>query len=149
MVEIKLKLNNLKKVENQIVKKTRKIFLLFWANFIWYIHLAIVLIALGLFFIPLNYLPNKIIWHFYFLWSIIFFQITAGLIYLNKTKSFQFVCPLTAIEKHLVKKHPHKHVGESCIGDFCAERIGLPKWISTICVIIALTLVTLQYFKTI
>ncbi len=66
---------------------------------------------------------------------------------MTRTKRFQFVCPLTAAEKHLIKRHPHKHVGESCVADFCAEKLGLPKWVGTISVTLCLAIVTAQYIK--
>ena len=153
MVETESKQNKLKKKfiekKNIILKNTKRAALLFWADLIWYIHFAVVILALGLFFIPLNYLPNRITIHFYFLWGVIFLQVFIGLIYMIKTKRFQFVCPLTAAEKHLVKRHPHKHVGESCVADFCAEKLGLPKWLGTISVLLCLGIVTAQYFKVI
>ena len=153
MVETESKQNKLKKKfiekKNIILKNTKRAALLFWADLIWYIHFAVVILAVGLFFIPLSYLPNRITIHFYFLWSVIFLQVFIGLIYMIKTKRFQFVCPLTAAEKHLVKRHPHKHVGESCVADFCAEKLGLPKWLGTISVLLCLGIVTAQYFKVI
>ncbi len=153
MVETESKQNKLKKKfiekKNIILKNTKRATLLFWADLIWYIHFAVVFLAIALFFIPFSYLPNRLTIHFYFLWGVIFLQVFTGLIYMIKTKRFQFVCPLTAAEKHLVKRHPHKHVGESCVADFCAEKLGLPKWLGTISVLLCLGIVTAQYFKVI
>lgn len=104
-------------------------------------------IAIFLFFIPLSFLSNRIEIPFYFLWGVILLQVFTGLVYMTRTKRFQFVCPLTAAEKHLIKRHPHKHVGESCVADFCAEKLGLPKWVGTISVTLCLAIVTAQYIK--
>ncbi len=142
MEEIVLRHNKktFKKVKNIAIQ-------IVWANIIWYAHAVFVFGAISLFFIPLSIMPNRIEFQFYYLWGIIVLQSISGIIYLPKTKRFHFVCPLTAMEKHLVKKHPHKHVGESCIADFCAEKIGLPKWLGTISVIICLGISTAQYFR--
>ena len=137
MEKTKLKLN----------EKTREVLLKTWADILWFIHFALVAFVIVLFFIPVSVWPSRIIVHFYTLWSIIFLQLLTGFAYITKTKKFQFVCPLTALEKHMVKQNPHQHVGESCITDFCAEKLGLPKWIGTISVLIALLLVSLQYFN--
>ena len=155
MVEILYKQNKkLKEIKYKLIKnkelalnKARRAFLLFWADIVWYFHFAVVIIAVELFFIPLSIMPNRIELHFYFLWSVIALQILFGLIYLPITKRFQFVCPLTAIEKHIIKRRPHKHVGESCVADFCAEKLGLPKWIGTISVLVCLAISTASYFK--
>lgn len=119
----------------------------FWVDILWYVHMGVVILAIIPFFISIEVWSERVTVHFYYLWSIIFIQIIAGVIYLPKTKKFHFVCPLTAVEKHLIKRNPHKHVGESCVADFCVERLGLPRWLSTTSVAIALLLVSLQYFN--
>ncbi len=145
MAKIESKQNKVKERSIWIIKNARRAALLFWADLIWYAHFAIVILAVALFFIPESVWQNRVAFHFYYLWSVIALQIVTGIIYLPKTKKFHFICPLTALEKHLIKRHPHKHVGESCVADFCAERFGLPKWLGTVSVLIALTMVTLQY----
>ena len=147
MKRAKLNLNRAKEKNKEFVKKTKHLALLFWADLIWYSHFAIVLIAVFLFFIPESVWPNRVAFHFYYLWGVIAIQFITGLIYLPKIKKFHFVCPITALEKHLIKRHPHKHVGESCIADFCAEKLGLPKWLGTTGVLIALAMITLQYLR--
>lgn len=137
----------IKDKKDKAVANARRAFLLFWADIVWYVHFAVVFAAIGLFFIPLSIMPNRIEIQFFFLWGILALQLVFGMIYFPKTKKFYFVCPLTAIEKHLVKRHPHRHVGESCVADFCVEKLGLPKWMGTIAVIICLAISTIQYFK--
>ena len=134
-------------LEHKVAQKAKKIALIFWADLVWYVHFAIVILAIVPFFIPESVWQNRVAFHFYYLWCIIMLQIIAGMVYLPKMKKFHFICPLTALEKHLIKRHPHKHVGESCVADFCAEKLGLPKWLGTISVLIALILVTLQHFR--
>ena len=144
MAKIESKQNDKINELNKVVKRAA---LTFWADFLWYTHFAIVIFAVGLFFIPLSFWPNRIIFHFYYLWGVIALQFATGIIYMPIINKFRFVCPLSALEKHLIKHHPHEHVGESCIADFCAEKLGFPKWIGTASVLIALALVSLQYFK--
>ncbi len=141
----KSSINNRRIFKNNAERATK----IFWADIIYYFHFGVVFLVVGLFFVPLSYLPNRIMIHFYILWGIIGLQLLTGLLYMNRINKFRFVCPLTVAEKNLVKKHPHKHIGDSCIGEFCTEKLGLPKWIGTISVLLSLVIVTAQYFKTI
>ena len=137
----------MKKTKLKLHEKTRNVLLKTWADILWFAHFAFVAFIVVLFFIPLSVWPSRVIVHFYTLWGITFLQLLTGVAYFPKTKKFQRVCPLTALEKHMVKQNPHQHVGESCIADFCVEKLGLPKWIGTIAVTTALLLVSLQYFN--
>lgn len=113
----------------------------------WWLHFFIVLIALGLFFVPQSLWPKKIMFHFYYLWGIILIQIISGLIYYPREKKFYFACPLTELEKKYDKNTKYYKIGESCIGHFCHEKLGLPYRLGTISTITALIIVTIQFLN--
>lgn len=67
------------------------------ANFIFILHIPVVFIWWGLFLVPLQWWPNKIIFHFYLTLGIVFHQIVWGTIIMPWTKKFRMVCILTTL----------------------------------------------------
>ncbi|MBI3089010.1 MAG: hypothetical protein HYY99_02015, partial [Candidatus Colwellbacteria bacterium] len=67
----------------------------FVVNTLFTLHFLIVVVWIGLFFVPLNWWPDKILFHFYLTIIIIGHQIIWGLLIYPLTKELRMVCILT------------------------------------------------------
>ncbi len=80
---------------NQGGKRTFFTELLFW------LHLPIVLLWFGLFFVPRFVWPSRVSFHFWFIVIIMLLQLLWGIFLYPKTKKIDFICPLTTWLQHL------------------------------------------------
>lgn len=81
--------------KNQRVKDNWLINIIFW------LHLPLIIIWFGAFFIPLSFWPKRIIFHFWFIAIILIIQLIWGIILYPKTKKINFICPLTTLMQSL------------------------------------------------
>ena len=116
---------------------------------IFWLHLPIVILLFGLFFVPSSIWPGKITFHFWFFISIILIEFIWGLFYYPITKKIDIICPLTTLMQSLRGFYykNKKNYGYSYNAELLS-RLGIKisyKMVNII-LIICLILVTLQYF---
>ena len=70
-------------------------------DIIFWLHLPIVLIWFGAFFVPLSLWPGRINFNFWFISILLFVQLIWGTILSPKTKKIDFICPLTTLMQSL------------------------------------------------
>jgi hypothetical protein len=115
------------------------------AEFISYSHWVIVILALGLFFIPESSLPGKTAFHFYYLWGIFAVQIISGAIMYPKFRKFYFICPISPAESMLRGSYDEKKIGDSFTGEIVKKYLKLPPIYATYIMAIAHIIVTIQF----
>jgi len=71
------------------------------SKLVFLIHCLIVFFWVGLFFVPVSFWPEKIIFHFYLTLLIVFNQFVWGLLIMPWTKKYRMVCFLTTINQLL------------------------------------------------
>lgn len=84
--------------KNQIRRGEKRTF---WTEIVFWLHLPIVVIWFGTFFIPLSLWPNRITFHFWCILILLLLQLLWGIILYPKTKKVNFICPLTTLLQHL------------------------------------------------
>lgn len=124
-------------------------FRLFFAELLFWTHVAIVLFWWGLFLVPTSWWPNKISFHFYFTLGIVFHQFLWGFLLMPWTKKFRMVCALTTPTQLLrgqkisdSKNYDHSFMKEL----FGKTRITIPNRFATLLTFTNFTLVSIQYF---
>ena len=73
----------------------------FFAKLFFLIHSVIVVFWCGLLFVPIDWWPNKITFHFYLTLFIVLHQLLWGFLIFPWTKKYRMVCPLTTITQLL------------------------------------------------
>lgn len=123
----------------------------FFAKIIFLVHVVIVLVWWGLFFVPASHWPEKIIFHFYLTMIIVTHQIIWGFLILPWTGKYRIVCILTTLTQLLR--------GQSISDDrnydhsFTRELLGkvrikkLPHRFSAMMAFVILIIVSIQYFS--
>jgi len=88
-------------------------------NIIYWIHLPLVLIWLGLFFVPSSVWHYKIRFHFWYAVSLTVIQFLWGMCIFPFTKKIGIICPLTSLIQYLrgypfhsPKNYSHTYVAE-------------------------------------
>lgn len=69
----------------------------FCGEIVFILHIPIVIIWFGLFFIPLSYWPGRAVFHLWYALTILFIQFFWGLALFRYTKKIDLVCPLTTL----------------------------------------------------
>ena len=116
------------------------------AKIVFWLHLPIVIILFGMFVIPKSLWAGKVIFHFWYFVSIIFFQFLWSLFIYRK---FDIICPLTTLMQWL-RGYPLKSK-QNYDHSFIAEtldkfRIKIHYKGVNIALIVTLILVVVQYF---
>jgi hypothetical protein len=131
--------------KNQIRRGKKRTF---WTEIVFWLHLPIVIIWFGTFFIPLSLWPKRIIFHFWYILIFLLLQLLWGIILYPKTKKGDFICPLTTLLQYL-RGYPiesKKNYNHSFIAELL-ERFHIKisfQWVN-IMLWITLTIVTIQY----
>lgn len=73
----------------------------FASEFLFWLHLPIIIIWFGLFLIPKTIWPERIIFHFWYILIIMIIQLVWGFILYPKIKKITFICPLTTWSQYL------------------------------------------------
>ena len=115
------------------------------AKIVFGLHLPIVIILFGMFVIPKSLWAGKVIFHFWYFVSIIFFQFLWSLFIYRK---FDIICPLTTLMQWLrgyPLKNKNNH-GHSFIAEILEKmRIQVSYvWVNVI-LIVSLIIVVVQY----
>lgn len=136
----------MKKNQMSAIKKTKKSLLI---SLIFWLHLPLVVILFGIFFIPLSLWPGRIEFHFWFISTLLFLQLLWGVVLYPKTGKIDFICPLTTVMQSLrgfpiESKENYNH-------SFIAELLGKLRinisffWVDVLLLIIFI-IVSFQYF---
>ena len=118
--------------------------ILFWS------HVPVLLVWFGLFFVPSSMIPDKIVFHFWYVIVLFFVQIAWGVVLYPIIKKFDVgVCPLTTLNQW-VRGYPiadRRNYDHWFIDEF-SERLGisLPKKVLLFLFIGSIVLVAVQYF---
>ena len=90
---------------------------------VFWLHFPIIVLWFGLFLIPTYFWPGRVVFHFWFIFSIMFIQLIWGLFLRRK---FDIICPLTTLMQYLrgysIKEK--KNYGYSYIAELL-ERLGM------------------------
>jgi hypothetical protein len=115
---------------------------------IFWTHLPITIIWIGLFLIPLSVWPGRITFHFGYIFSIVLIQIIWGEMLYSKTKKIRIICPITTLMQSLrgypiesKKNYDHSFVAEF----FNRLRFKLGPRIVGILIWITLIIALIQY----
>ncbi len=73
----------------------------FLISLIFYVHLILVLIWFGLFFVPASFWPKIIEFHFWYITIILISQLIWGIVLYPKIKQITFICPFTTLMQSL------------------------------------------------
>ncbi len=73
----------------------------FASEFLFWLHLPIIIIWFGLFLISKTIWPERIIFHFWYIMIIMIIQLVWGFILYPKIKKITFICPLTTWSQYL------------------------------------------------
>ena len=84
-----------------LTEKTKK----FLANIVFWLHLPIVLLLFGLFFVPRSLWPGRVAFHFWFVVGLLTINISWGFFMYRYTKKIDQSCPLTTLMQWL-RGHP-------------------------------------------
>ncbi|MDP3900916.1 MAG: hypothetical protein Q8Q38_01045 [bacterium] len=121
----------------------------FFAEVIFWSHVAIVGFWYALFLVPSSWWPGKIEFHFFFTIAIVAHQFLWGLVIMPWTKRYRMVCILTTPMQFLrgqsisdSKNYDHSWTAE-LIG---RSGVTVPHWFATLLTFGILTAVTIQYF---
>jgi hypothetical protein len=120
----------------------------FLIEIIYWMHLVIILLWFGLFFIPSCFWPNKVIFHFWFMVIITGVQFLWGLFMIPYTKKVDIICPLTTVMQRL-RGFPVKsaeNLGHSYILEILKRlKIGVSYRVVNIILLLTIIVVTIQY----
>jgi hypothetical protein len=72
-----------------------------FAEIIFWLHLVIFLVWIGLFFVPYSVWQTRVVFHFWYVATLIASQLIMGLILRGKMHKFRIVCPLTSLMQWL------------------------------------------------
>jgi len=132
--------------KSQISGKEKKNFLI---DAVFWLHLPIVIIWFGVFFIPLSLWPERIKFHFWFISITLIVQLLWGAMLYSKIKRIDFICPLTTLMQSL-RGYPvesKKNFNHSFIAELL-ERLGIKIsffWVDVL-LLISFIIVSIQYF---
>ena len=121
----------------------------FWTEFIFWLHLPIVIIWFGAFLIPFSLWSQRITFHFWYILILVSLQLLWGIILYSKTKRVDFICPLTTLLQYLrgypinsKKNYNHSFVAE------LLERFNITLSFQGVEILLGITIVivTIQYF---
>ncbi|MFH0819869.1 MAG: hypothetical protein V1892_02445 [bacterium] len=117
-------------------------------NFLYLIHLAIVIIWFGLFFVPKFLWPGRVTFHFWFIFIFMLIQMGWGAAMMPYMKKYRIVCPLTTLMQKL-RGYPFgdkKNFDHSFIREFLANlKIQAPYGSIGLVNYLSLGLITIQY----
>jgi hypothetical protein len=119
------------------------------ANFLYWIHVAIVLSWVGLFFVPISVWHDRIAFHFYLTLLIVGHQFIWGSIIMPWTKKFRMVCVLTTFMQLLRGQSisDPENYEHSWFKEFAGKQgIKIPHAASTLLAFSILALTTYQFF---
>lgn len=68
---------------------------------IYLVHLILIIFWFGLFLVPTSFWPNRIIFHFWFIFIFMLLQVGWGFILIPYMKKYRIVCPLTTLMQYL------------------------------------------------
>ena len=128
------------------MKKEKNNFLI---NFIFWLHLPLVVFWFGAFVIPLSIFPDRIYFHFWFIALLLILQFIWGIILYPKTKKIDLICPLTTLMQSLrgYQIKDKKNYNHSFIAELLAKlKINLSFFLVNILLLITFLIVFLQYF---
>jgi len=121
-----------------------------FAKIVFLIHVLIIVVWWGLFFVPVYYWPKKINFHFYLTLFIVIQQIMWGFLIIPWTKKYRMVCFFTTLTQLLRgqsisddKNYDHSFTRE-LLGKFGIKR--LPHRFSAYLALFILMIVSIQYF---
>jgi len=120
----------------------------FLTEIIFWLHLPIVIIWFGAFFIPLSLWPERIKFHFWFISIILIVQLLWGAMLYSKIKRVDFICPQTTLMQSL-RGYPvesEKNFNHSFIAELM-EKLHIKisfRWVN-ILLIVTFIIVSIQY----
>lgn len=118
---------------------------------IFWLHLPIVLLWLGLFFVPERLVPGKTVFHFWFIIGVFSAQVLWGLVMLSIRKRFGAgVCPLTTLNQWVrgFSITDERNYDHTFIQEFLERvHIRLAPLVTYSILFGTLALITIQYFS--
>jgi len=131
---------------NQIKRPRKKNFL---TGFVFWLHLPLVIIWFFTFLIPLSLWPGRITFHFWYIAILLLIQLIWGILVYPKTKSIDFICPLTTLMQSLrgYKIKDKRNYNHSFIAELF-ERLKIKisfLWVDVL-LFITFIIVSIQYF---
>ncbi len=117
-----------------------------WAEIVFWLHLPIVIVLIGLIFIPTSLWPGRVVFHFWYTVGIIGIQLIFSILVLKRV---DIICPLTTLMQRLrgypiksEKNYKHSYFAE------LSQKLHLRISYKTvkIMVLLLLILVTTQFF---
>ena len=120
-----------------------------WIEIVFWLHLPIVLLWFGLFLVPKSLWGGVVVFHFWYIVSIMFVQFLWGLTFWPMIHRGDIICPITTLMQSM-RGYPRiseKNYGHSFIAEFC-ERIGVRlnyKGVNAV-LFVTLVLVFVRYF---
>lgn len=121
----------------------------FFADLITGLHLLIVIVWYGLFFVPQYWFPDKVSFHFYLTLTIIGHQLLWGVFLLPWTGKYRITCILTTLSQLLRGKKisdPKNYDYSFTQEIFKKMNLPISRQTSAILTLAILTAVTIQYF---
>ena len=114
----------------------------FLSEITFWLHLPIVIILFGTFFLPKFVWAGKVTFHFWYVLSILAIEFLWGLVYLPITRKIDIICPLTTLTEYFrgVPFKSKKNYGHSFIAELL-ERMRLNVSYIAIDFVMVLTLV--------
>lgn len=70
-------------------------------NTIYLIHLILVILWFGLFLVPTSFWPDRVVFHFWFIFIFMLLQVGWGFILIPYMKKYRIVCPLTTLMQYI------------------------------------------------
>ena len=120
----------------------------FLTELVFWLHLPIVLVLFGLFFVPKSVWSGKVVFHFWFVITVLVVEFLWGLALYRYTHKIDIICPLTTLMQWL-RGYPidsPQNYGHSYIAELLS-RIKVKVSYNTVNIILYITLgaVVLEY----
>lgn len=118
-------------------------------NFLYLLHLIVVILWFGLFLVPRSLWPGRIAFHFWFIFIFMLIQMVWGVAMMPYMKKYRIVCPITTLMQYLRgwPINDKKNFDHSFIREFLAHlKIKAPYGSIGLVNYLSLGLITIQYF---
>ena len=117
-------------------------------DMVFWLHLPIVIIWFGAFFIPLSLWPERIKFHFWLISITLIVQLLWGIMLYPKTKKIDFICPITTLMQSL-RGYPvesKKNFNHSFIAELLEKlRIKISFFWIDVLLLISFIIISIQY----
>lgn len=114
---------------------------------IFWIHVAIFITWVGLFFVPTSIWPGRVLFHFWFISLFVLSQLITGAVLMKRMHKFRIVCPLTSLMQYLrgYEFDNPKNYDHSFVREFARKfKIKIPYGVVGLFIFLSLWIVILQ-----